>query len=233
MNPKEFLIETLFPSRCLICKIALPDELKIQASCDPCLDKIALHQTLFCISCGARLADEKRVCHKDTPLRLAAVGRYNDDRLQSLITQLKYQRRTIAAETLSALMSRYLAELTFDWSGYAVVPIPLHPRRERERGFNQTQLLAEHFAEQLHLPLLAGALTKIKFTRPQAETKSLQERRSNLRGSFHVPQPVEVANKKIVLIDDVSTSGTTLIEAAITLKKAGAKNIIGFVMAKT
>lgn len=130
-------------------------------------------------------------------------------------------------------MNRYLAQLAFNFDDYLILPIPLHSKRQRERGFNQSELIASTLATQLHLPMLTDTLEKIKQTKPQAETKNIQERRANLAGCFRVTKPELVLRKNIILVDDVCTSGATLIEATNVLKQAGGRNIIGFVIAQT
>lgn len=233
LNLKELLLSALFPSHCLIC--GKPPEIKMQAQnvCDRCLDNTRTNETLFCIRCRARLADHKRICHTNTPLRLAAVGTYDDAPLKNLITRLKYKRHTSLVSSFSILINRYLEDLVFDFSEYIIIPIPLHPKRERERGFNQSLLIAEQLASQLSIPLVSGLLVKTKKTKAQAETKNVAERKDNLVGCFTVTRPDEIQDKKVLLVDDVCTSGATLTEAAETLKRAGAHNIIGFVIAKT
>ncbi|MDO8601536.1 MAG: phosphoribosyltransferase family protein [bacterium] len=233
MKLKEFLLDTLFQPHCKTCATPLTGPAKRYTICASCLDAIQIETTLCCVICRARLADDTRVCHSSAPLRLAAVGRYSDERLRSLVTRIKYRRHTSAMSALAVLIDRYLGNLSFDFTNYHVIPIPLHVERERKRGFNQSMLIAEIIAERLHLPLLKNELIKTKSTPPQAKTENLKERVKNLSGCFTVLQPKDVAGKKILLVDDVCTSGTTLIEAAQTLKQAKARNIIGFVIAKT
>lgn len=233
MNLKEFFLETLFPPRCLGCEQALTESIKQRALCNTCLNTITINETLFCIICRARLAQDIRVCHKNTPLRLAPVGRYADDRLRNIIIRLKYHRRTVATRALTELIRRYFNHLAYDFSSYTVIPVPLHAKRERKRGFNQSLLIAEIVSQMLNLPLLSGELIKTKQTLIQAQTKNRKERIGNLVDCFQVQNPELLRNKPILLVDDVCTSGATLSEAARELKKAGARNIIGFVIAHT
>lgn len=233
MNLKEFFLDTLFPPRCLGCDNPLPETIKARALCDTCLNTIPIHETLFCITCRARLADTRRICHKNTPLRLASVSRYNDERIRHLITGLKYRRHTVATAALSELISRYLSRLNHNFSGYRVIPVPLHKKRERQRGFNQSHLIAEIVSRKLNLPLMDTVLYKEKATLAQAQTKNRKERTQNLADCFTVQTPEAIQSQPILLVDDVCTSGATLTETAKTLKQAGARNIIGFVIAQT
>lgn len=116
-------------------------------------------------------------------------------------------------------------------TGPIVVPIPLHPAKERKRGFNQSALIARSFAQKMNLPY-DELLVKVINDEPQAQTKTHTIRLERMRGVFAVPYPMQVRHKNIILIDDVSTSGATLSEAARTLKKAGAKRILALVIAK-
>ena len=112
-----------------------------------------------------------------------------------------------------------------------VSPIPLHPGRERERGFNQSDLLAEIFSKHFGLAKINLLERKIN-NQPQAKSKNYQERQENMKNCFSLVRGGSVKNKNIILVDDVFTSGATLREAARTLKKAGAGKIIGLVVAK-
>ncbi len=230
---KELLLAALFPPRCLVCQKKLAAAQPIMVLCASCLEAVAINQTLFCIRCRARLADHERICHTKTPLRLAAIGRYVDQRLRLLITSLKYRRQTATLNTLSILLDRYLTRLTFKFEGYTVIAIPLHRKRERRRGFNQSLRIAELVAARLKLPLVKDGLIRTTFTVPQTQTKDRNERLHNLDDCFFVPNQQTIANTKILLVDDVCTTGTTLSQAAHALKQAGAKQIIGLVIAAT
>jgi ComF family protein len=233
MNLKELLLDVLFPPHCLACRSPLARATPTPVLCNSCLESISVSETLFCIQCRARLADGNRICHATSPLRLASIGRYHDSRLKQLITALKYRRQTASLGALTALADRYLKNLDHDFTGYAVIPIPLHRTRERRRGFNQSLLIAHIVADRLGLPLIENGLQKTKATTPQASTKGRRERTKNLKDCFTVAQPEIIRDRKILLVDDVCTSGTTLIEAAKTLKQFGSKQILGFVIAKT
>lgn len=112
-----------------------------------------------------------------------------------------------------------------------LIPIPLHKKRENQRGFNQAKLLAENIALYFNLPLLNNALIKTKATPPQADLKGRQ-RRENIKNAFSCLSPDLVQNKTILLIDDVTTTGATLQQAAKVLKQAGARSVWSLVIAK-
>lgn len=113
-----------------------------------------------------------------------------------------------------------------------IIPIPMSKNRLRKRGFNHAEDIAQAVAKKCVLKFEPNFLCKIKNTYPQAECRSHRERLKNIRGSFAVSPNVDVRGKNILLIDDVSTSGATLDEAAQVLKKSGANKIYAAVVAR-
>ena len=203
-----------------------------------------------CFSCGKNGAYFCRSCLKNLELvlpprqslqglcsggldGLIAIGSSKNKSLFKAIKFLKYNGIKEVAFDLSGILAERIKSEIPDWkSGIIFSPIPLHPARERSRGFNQAELLAEATAEKLGVALKTGLLKKIKDTPPQARTSSRKQRFENIRGSFEVaPDPV-LKEARIVLIDDVLTTGATMSEAASALKKAGAKIVIGAVAAR-
>lgn len=243
MNVRSVL-DFIFPPVCLHCGIHLRDRAAKNtlfpgatasgALCRPCLETISLYGTLFCGKCYARLPIGKKICHRDFPYILGAAASYSDQAVQDLIHGLKFRRIADAAVSLSETLVRY-AEKALPLTSlkqHVVVPIPLSRERERARGFNQARLIADLFAKHFGFPMHVGALERIRNTGAQSELKSYEERRENVKDCFAVLEPEAVQGKRIILIDDVTTSGMTLYEAARTLKSAGAKDIIALVVAK-
>lgn len=221
-------LDLLFPSRCLVCgKRGAPAEYL----CGECAQKIPIHQTLFCALCGARLPHNRAVCHKDEPYLLGAATNYQHPSVKILIRTLKFKLVRGVAEPLTGLIIRYANGLNLPLEEYVVVPIPLGPRREKSRGFNQAELITQIFAAKFNLPLQNNLLYRGRETKPQSELKGLAERRTNLVTSFALKDGVEVPSK-IILVDDVTTSGVTLHAAAEVLKQSGARKIIALTVAR-
>ena len=229
---KWLILDILFPPICLNCKKTLEGSEKDTGICALCLSKIIIHTTLFCPTCRARLPENKKVCHLDSSYLLAATTNYQDE-VKNLIHQLKYQSWTRLEKPIRCLVETYLKNLASQFKNYLVVPIPLHKTRQRERGFNQAELIGKIISENLNLPLEKNILTRTKETKSQTDFKDWEQRKNNLVGAFRVIRPEAVAGKNIILVDDVYTSGATINEAIKILRLSDAKKIIAFVLAKT
>ncbi len=154
----------------------------------------------------------------------------------------KYQKIKTAAVPLAEILTQYLQNLKLspcgrcpegtDIRNFSIIPVPLHWRREKKRGFNQACLIAEQLSKKTGLPVLKNALKRIKNTPSQVELKEKKKRALNVHGCFAVGKPELLFQKNIIILDDVSTSGATMREAIKTARKAGAAKIIGLVVTK-
>ncbi len=117
-----------------------------------------------------------------------------------------------------------------------IIPVPLHPRRERWRGFNQslllTQVVASSITPGITLPVRTDILRRIRYTSSQVAAQSRKLRQQNILDAFAVTNPKEITGKTILLIDDIATTGTTLEICAYTLSRAGARTIYSAVIAR-
>jgi len=177
--------------------------------------------------------------HAHAPYTLVAATRFKHPAVQNIIHHLKYKHEKRLArfcgELVAESVSRYFKTFPTELTSALVVPVPLHPRRLRERGFNQSEEIAKCFLEKsgYPIPLNTAALLRTKHATAQVRQSSREERLLNLRGSFSVADPEAVRNKTILVIDDVSTTGATLLETTTALRNAGARRVIAFVIAKT
>ncbi len=228
----EAFLDVLFPPLCLLCRRSLAHAEKLDFLCAACKRSIPLRDAFHCAICDARLPTGVKTCHPDAPYLLAAAAPYGDERVKRLVWQLKYEKRTAAARALGALVAEYFAPLARELGACTLVPIPLHPRRLRERGFNQSELIAEEVARRTGFKLRAGLLTRTRATKSQAECREREERTANIAGCFALQPAAALPEGRIALVDDVATSGATLAEATSVLKKAGARNIVALVAAR-
>lgn len=230
----NFFSDILFPPSCLGCF----RELETGVVCDPCESGASLFKTLFCGACGARLPEQKKICHLDSPYILGTAVHYDDRVVQNLVRGLKFHGVKDAARPLSRFLIKYINSLSMNLQNFSVVPIPLSHKRHRGRGFNQSQLIAKYFAEYFRFPLEENLLLRTIHKKPQSETNDIFERRENIHGCFSLADSLTAGgsnfrgNKNIILVDDVTTSGTTFLEAAKMLKSGGAKRILALAVAQ-
>jgi len=203
--------------------------------CPACLEKIEFIEPPVCARCGLPL-DEGQ-CPECRRIKFAfkgarAVGAY-EGALRDAIHALKYSGHAVVAHDLGRLLADYILTYpSFAENVSCVIPAPIHSSRQRERGFNQSQLLARPVAELLRVPLVTDVLKRIKATRPQVEL-SFEERVENVRGAFGVLDPAPIVDKRVLLIDDVLTTGSTAHEASLTLLNAGASAVYVLTLART
>ena len=148
--------------------------------------------------------------------------------VREAIHSLKYRGIRAAAGPLAELMVDYLQRNPA--SADVVIPAPLHPRRLRSRGYNQSALLAREIGKGLGLPVRDDLLIRIENARPQVEAQSPEERRINVAGNFSCP--TDATGLTTLLIDDVATTGSTLSECAQALKDAGALKVYSLTLAR-
>ncbi len=153
-----------------------------------------------------------------------------------LIHALKYNRVRSTTAPLVHVLMQYISsrkELAAH-GGFLLVPIPLHKKKMRERGFNQAELIAEMLYTKLpdKFSYCGNALIRTRDTQSQTAQKSHTERNKNMKDAFVVQNDYGIKGKIIFLVDDVSTSGATLREASRALKNAGARSVFGLVVAK-
>jgi len=157
-----------------------------------------------------------------SPFRFAEV-------IRKAIHQLKYRNLKAISLCLAELLADYLEANPLP--GEAIIPVPLYPRRLRERGYNQSSLLARELGKLTKLPMIEDCLIRVKEAQPQVKTATVEERWKNVTDAF-ICQNEEVSGKQIILIDDVCTSGATLESCALAVKSKGATSVWGLTLAR-
>jgi len=233
------LLHVIFPTTCAGCQEPLWDD-PVPFFCRQCWDRLKPIPGPVCPRCGRPFASSIALLHspahqcgacRTRPLALTQVWSLfpYQTPLKEAITLFKYRGKLSLAKPLAEAFIEALPVLpTLD----AIISVPLHPQRLREREYNQSLLLANRLSHHTGIPLLLACLLRIRPTVPQTSL-SRKERLTNLRLAFSVPKPVHIQGKRILLVDDVFTTGTTLHECAKTLRRAGSGPVYGLTLART
>ena len=199
---KNLILNFLFPQKCLGC---------------------GKENVVFCPDCLARI-DYPTLLNKNNIL---AATDYNDILAQKAIWLLKYRGLKQIAEPLAELIRQRTLE-KIKIKNPVFIPIPLSSKRLKERGFNQSELIAKYLSDTV----ITNVLYKKIHTESQVLVKDREKRLNNIKNSFEIKNPELIKDKNIILIDDVSTTGATITEAKKVLREAGAKNIVALVVAR-
>jgi ComF family protein len=220
------LLAVVFPSRCPSCASPV-DQPSRGPLCGRCWESLPRYGTAVC-RCGFPLPDGQVACGRCRRGLQAfasgcSLGPYEGS-LRTLVHELKYRgRRRVAGRLAEELLAAPRVREVL--AGEVVlVPVPLHPRRRRERGFNQSELIARALEARTGCAVAPGALVRRKDTASQASL-SAAERRRNVKGAFAVRQRAQVAGRVVVLVDDVWTTGATALACARILREAGAAEV--------
>lgn len=183
----------------------------------------------FCYRCGRPLAAEDEEycvsCSREDNRGTFTQGRslcLYEGAVREAVHAVKYHNKREYLDIFAQEMAARFAPLICRWQPQAIVPVPMHPSAKRRRGFNQAETLARRLGALLDLPVDVRSLRKIRRTKPQKEL-DYRQRKRNLCGAFSVRETV--AWKRVLLIDDVCTTGSTLKETARMLRKAGVEEV--------
>ncbi len=215
------LLDVLFPPVCLHCDTSLyaAPGLPLCASCQNELTLIApqwVHKHVL------ERIENRAIDQLVVALEFNAV-------VQTLIHHLKYQSMGNIGTALGEWIAPIVQEGLPNLSSAGIVPIPLHPKRRKERGYNQSEKIATGLSSQMHIPLIPGALKRHRYTQSQTKLNRV-ERQQNVQDAFEVPN-AGILPPTVLLVDDVVTTGATLNACAKVLKEAGVVQVIGIAVA--
>ncbi|HYR88657.1 MAG TPA: ComF family protein [Terriglobia bacterium] len=214
----DSILNLLFPVACVVCRAQVLER-RWGPACPECWSRLEPLAPPFCPQCGEPAPAIEGLCGRcrkgEYVFDFARSALFFTHTLREIIHHLKYAERVSLAGSLGDILKGCLDHEPF--SGGVVVPVPLHRRRERERGFNQAELIAA----RLGGPMERGLLRRRKDT-PSQTGLSRSERKRNLAGAFEVRGSVAGT---VILVDDVYTTGSTVNEIARTLKRAGAQRV--------
>ena len=239
---KDFFLDLLFPRFCLGC------QKEGDFICFDCFKLIELNKFSNCFICGGRTLNNRvcRDCRRKTKLNgVVIASSWDNALLRQLVYEYKYRflkdlRMPLAKLLISSIKAKELFYHSVD--DLILIPVPLHRRRLNWRGFNQAELLANELTTYFGIQTI-NLLIKTSNTLPQAEIKAHKERKQNIAGAFQLNKDClksfgdsentnKLKNKIIIIVDDITTTGSTLEECAKTLKPLKPKEIWGLVLAR-
>ncbi len=211
----NFILEILFPQFCFNCGI---EGTYLCEDCKSILEITGFHQKYSAPNL------------KDLYFALS----YDNSLSKKLIQRFKYEPfvKELAKPLSSLIIAHFqLMDNKPDFSGFLIIPVPLEKRRMKWRGFNQAEEIGKELAEFFKIPLISDCLVKTRKTVSQVELAD-EARKENIKGAFLIKEKDLIKNKKILLADDVYTTGATMAECARILRESGAKEIIGIAIAR-
>jgi ComF family protein len=239
----DWLVDWLYPPRCRACAERFFGR-DAEYFCTGCRAKIQLVGHPMCNVCGRPFPDASGddhtcgVCLARPPqfVRAWAWACYpsretEDHPLRQAVHKFKYGRKVSLGKPLGRLMARGCGEFLRDCNADVIVPVPLHPKRLRWRGFNQAVLLARQMSGAYGIAADPFVLRRIKETPPQTQLNE-EERRRNVRGAFALAEGRSLRGKTVLLTDDVYTSGATVNECSRTLKRSGVDRVFVVTLAR-
>lgn len=242
---KEFLLNLIFPIQCISC--STPNKIL----CTKCLKTIKPLDLQVCPYCEKSITLNGEVCNTclkkfNPPIdRLIVIADYQEKLLSKAIHLFKYKFIKSLSEPLGILMINNSQKLTIPTPDF-ILPIPLHPKRLRWRGFNQAELLADTLATDLlpgiAIPVIDNFVVRQRHTVPQKKVKKYKDRHQNLNDAFtlnynfnwpaHNLKNKNLINKNILIVDDVTTTGATIFKFAKELKKLNPKSVSAIVLGR-
>ena len=230
------LLDLIYPRQCLLCCCLLPPSEPAECLCAHCLTKLPYNRPPFCAKCSRPLKKpEARLC-RHCAKRVLYFDRcwcalsYSHT-VRHLVHLFKYAGKTGLRRHFARFLIDYVKKYRVPIRECdLIIPVPLHPARFRERGFNQSELIAHSAAQNLRVMCSTNCTARVRYTPNQARVNSKQ-RWTNMQGTFRIRNCRAVRNKTILVIDDVLTTGATLSEIALALKSSGAKTVYGLTAA--
>lgn len=217
---KEFLLAIIFPKRCRYCDCVVRHN---EISCSNCEDNLKIIDGEICFKCGHKKDDCVCKGHKFFYEAISAPF-YYDGAIKKTIRLYKFQNRIHLSDTLAEEMAKCYVNNLSEYSVDLVTFVPMSKKKLKKRGFNQAELITRKMCEILELP--CEELLEKTFETPEQHFLDENLRKGNLIGVFEVKENIDILDKRILLCDDIKTTGRTLDECAKTLLIAGASDVI-------
>ena len=217
------LTDLIYPRRCPLCDRVLDMEEHKKLICRECENKPVYIHSPYCFKCGKQLNDSNEEycsdCRRRSHSFVRGVALYDYSSIRVSMYRFKYSGRAEYAEFYGREIALVFGELFEKWGIEAIVPVPMYSGKERMRGYNQAEKLAESVGAESGLPVIHGLVKRVRNTKPM-KLLGVGERAANLKNAFIIASN-DVKFSKVLLVDDIFTTGATIDAVAETLKDAG------------
>ena len=235
----RWFFDLIFPPVCPICQTLFEEKGEDLSICPSCHKAIRPVRPPYCPRCGLPVPSGDGAGHLCGPclqerwhFEIHRTSGLYEGTLKEAIHRFKYGGAFPLLRVFGDLLQPNLQALSQDYPVDVMIPVPLHIRRLRERGFNQALLLVKELSKRTGIPYEERALKKVKDTPVQIALKK-RERRKNLKGAFQVKDQEAIQGKAVMLVDDVYTTGATVNECSRALLRAGARRVAVLTVART
>lgn len=217
--------DVLFPKKCINCRR------EGNFLCEDCFSLIEINPFTYCLCEKMEKVNKCEACKDRNLDRIISAASFKDRIVKEAIHKFKYNYIEELSIPFSLLILNHLQAINCQIDkSFIIIPVPMHDKKKRRRGFNQSEEIAKIISSSTTIPL-SNALIKTKTTKPQMELNR-NERLENIKDCFAIKNKKEIENKMVILLDDVYTTGTTMDQCAKVLKENGAKEVWGLTVGR-
>ena len=223
----EKLLDWLYPPRCIFCEQILPIQGE-RHSCIECYSHLPWNEGTLCQICGKSIPDEKNICYECSakkPYFIQGFGVFRyEGMVQDALYRFKYGGHREYGKDFAAIIEPYLAKYIQSLPIDIIIPVPLHKKRQRQRGYNQAEQIGKYIGQLLKIPMENHILLRSKDTPPQSQLSAFA-RWNNSKDAFTIIDNSKIKGKFILLIDDIYTTGSTINACSKALVEQGVAGV--------
>ncbi len=230
----NYLINWLYPPKCVFCSEIIPINME-NGFCESCLNKLEFIENPVCIKCGRKTKNYNETCFDCGEAEFSFVKNvslfYYEDKIRESILEFKLGDKPEFGVYFGKLMAEYFAK-NIEYEADVIVSVPMYNKRLKSKGFDHAAILAKELSKNASIPFIKGGLIRIRNTKRQSGLNG-GERRENVKDAFACKRTELIKGKKIILIDDIFTTGSTADNCAKALINAGAVEVLCLTLACT
>lgn len=225
------ILDWIYPPRCMVCLSIIPlyEEKWV---CKYCKESLVALTLINCIKCGRTVEHKGMTCNECRKKELSFVKNYAvypyDEIISTIIKNFKYGNHPQYSKGLGYLMANYYKDNFFEKIDF-IIPVPMHKKKQKERGFNQADLLAKELSKLVNVDYIEDLIIRTKNTKAQ-NSLNASERKNNMENAFKLNEKYLVNGKIFLIVDDIYTTGSTIDACSKILLSNGSKSVFGFTL---